>query len=79
MTRSTETSVGQAAYDACQQYLASHDEEHHQDLPSESWEELPPIYREAWQAAAEAAIARKSAVSADKNPNYGIRRAAGMQ
>ncbi len=79
MARSTGTSAGQMAYDACQQYLASHDVENHLIKLYEEWEELPPIYREAWQAAAEAAIAHKSAVSADDNPNYGNGRAAGLE
>lgn len=52
------TSLGQVAYEAVQQYLASAGESG--DVPPEvdaSWEQLLPPYREAWEAGAQAVLA----------------------
>jgi hypothetical protein len=51
--------LGKVAYDACRQYLASKPgHEGEPGVPSEEWEDLPPVYREAWEAAAQAVSAK---------------------
>jgi hypothetical protein len=51
--------LGKVAYDACRQYLASKPgHEGEPGVPAEEWEDLPPVYREAWEAAAQAVSAK---------------------
>lgn len=53
-------SMGQVAFEATQQYLASNADLKDGYIPEidrEPWEDLPPVYREAWEAGAQAVIA----------------------
>jgi hypothetical protein len=57
--------LGQYAYEATQQYLASNLKDpalmrEREEL--EEWAELPPIYREAWEAGAQAVCKANHAI-----------------
>lgn len=53
------TSLGQVAYEATQQAIASNGDFYGND--AEPWEQLPPPYREAWEAGAQAVLAANAA------------------
>lgn len=50
-----EVSMGQVAFEAVTQYIASNVPD---DIPevSNEWSDLPPAYREAWEAGAKAVL-----------------------
>lgn len=51
----SETSPAQLAYDACRQHLVSNAPDDWAGFEGGyEWESLPPVYRDAWAAAAQA-------------------------
>jgi hypothetical protein len=54
------------AFEACQQHLAT---AHANDYPEvhEEWEVLPIVFREAWEAGAQAVLAERDRLHSDAN------------
>lgn len=48
--------LAKLAFEACQKFLAENVPDDHPDL-SESWETLPRVYRDAWDAGVQAVLA----------------------
>lgn len=57
----SEISMGRVAFEATCQYIASNVPD---DIPevANGWEDLPPAYREAWEAGAQAVIAERDRI-----------------